>query len=193
MSLTVADLAHHMPWADPITKTARGCDARAEVRLGVVLRTRHGRLCAHAPNPTMHRTTAANTATFNTASIIRAAQFPSLQKVLGLIERETLCARRWHDINGTSSVKQSPTFWTANSNRPASERIGASRSLCSCVALGMRDHPQLDDQIVESRRANQRRRSIPDCKFEIPHERCPLTWINVPTAMVLLRLCAAPL
>jgi hypothetical protein len=28
-------------------------------------------LCAHAPNPTMHRISAANTATFNTASIIR--------------------------------------------------------------------------------------------------------------------------
>ena len=88
-----------------------------------------------------------------------------------------LSVRRSAHIGGTTStvrnsVKQSPTFWTANSNRPASERISASRSLCSCVALGMRDHPQLDDRIVELRRANQRRRSIPDCKFEIPHERC---------------------
>jgi hypothetical protein len=32
---------------------------------------RHGtRLCAHALNPTMHRASAANTATFNTASIM---------------------------------------------------------------------------------------------------------------------------
>jgi hypothetical protein len=32
---------------------------------------RHGtRLCAHAPNPAMHRTSDANTATLNTASIM---------------------------------------------------------------------------------------------------------------------------
>ena len=71
-----------------------------------------------------------------------------------------------------SSVKQSPTFWTANSNRPASVRISASRSLCSC-AVGFKDHPQWDDRIVESRRANQRRRSIPACNFRNTSGRCP--------------------
>ena len=71
-----------------------------------------------------------------------------------------------------SSVKQSPTFWTANSNRPASVRISASRSLCSC-AVGFKDHPQWDDRIVESRRANQRRRSIPACNFRNTSGCCP--------------------
>jgi hypothetical protein len=33
------------------------------------------------------------------------AQFPSLQKLLGLVEREALCAYRRHNINGTEQCK----------------------------------------------------------------------------------------
>jgi hypothetical protein len=53
----------------------------------------------------MHRISAANTATFNTASIIRDRAISKFEKFLGLIEREALCAYRWHNINGTEQCK----------------------------------------------------------------------------------------
>src|SRR5262249_34397650 len=74
---------------------------------------RHGtRLRAHAPNPTMHRTSTANTATFNTASIMlpstesrlplkvlicrRPGKFPAIDASLNV--------RFWHKADITSVV-----------------------------------------------------------------------------------------
>jgi hypothetical protein len=66
------------------------------------------------------------------------APFPSLQKFLCLVEREALCAYRRHNINGTKQCKKISNLLDQNSNQPASVRISASRSVRSCLALGIR-------------------------------------------------------
>ena len=151
--------------------------------------------CTHIPNRADHAWNQKSQIRSNRASAsLPAARNGACLKVMGAARDGSyprprnfqicrsssagLSVRRSAHTGGTtstvrSSVKQSPAFWTENSNRLASVRIRASRSLCPCVALSIR-HPrnQCGKPIVDSHQLINDKHLPPLANFEISGERC---------------------
>jgi len=72
-----------------------------------VLYERHGtRLCAHALNPTMHRTRAANTATFNIASIMLPSTESTPHHFTGQFGNPMDAAPRKRHVGGRRQIER---------------------------------------------------------------------------------------